>query len=132
MLDARPLLSVGIPALAQPRGPPDFRRAKQRIDDSNKFRQQAVAGILYDTPAVLLSFGSTTSRRTLLSSSCVPILVCSHQPCVACDIGGENGGQPAFDVSQGQSGAPNRMGRVDYRLSDRILTVNARAGISFR
>ena len=38
-------------------------------------------------------------------------LVCAffvgtHQPAIASNIGGEDGGQPAFDASRGQSGAP--------------------------
>ena len=41
-------------------------------------------------------------------------------------IGDENGGQPSFDALSDQSGAPNRTGRIDHRLSGPILTVNAR------
>jgi hypothetical protein len=45
------------------------------------------------------------------------LLVGAHKPAVTSHIGGENGGQPAFDAFRGQSGAPNRVGRMDYRLS---------------
>src|SRR5262249_34040822 len=41
------------------------------------------------------------------------------------------GGQLAFDTCRGQSGAPDRMDRIDHRLSRCILTVNAREGIHF-
>jgi len=34
------------------------------------------------------------------------LLVLAHQARVARHIGGENGGQPAFDASRGQGGAP--------------------------
>jgi hypothetical protein len=40
-------------------------------------------------------------------------------------IGGENRGQPGFDALRGHSGAPNRMGRIGYRLSAPILTLSA-------
>jgi hypothetical protein len=43
-----------------------------------------------------------------------------------------NGSQPAFDAFRGQSAAPNRLGRIDYRLSGRILTANATAAIPFQ
>ena len=33
-------------------------------------------------------------------------LVGAHKPAVPRDIGGENGGQPAFNAFRGQSGAP--------------------------
>jgi hypothetical protein len=46
-------------------------------------------------------------------------------------IRSENGGQPAFDAFRGQSGAPNRMGRLNYRLSGPILTVNRGYDIPF-
>ena len=61
-----------------------------------------------------------------------PLLVLAHQARVACHIGGENGGQPAFDASCGQGEFPDRAGRSGHRPSERILTVNAKADIPFR
>jgi len=46
-----------------------------------------------------------------------PLLVRAHETRIAGHIGGENGGQLAFDPFRRQSGAPKRMGRRDYRLS---------------
>ena len=60
-----------------------------------------------------------------------PFLIRTHKSRIARRIGGENGGQPAFDAFRGKSGAPNRMGRIDYRLSEAILMVNASGGSSF-
>jgi hypothetical protein len=60
------------------------------------------------------------------------VLVHPDQARVARHIGGKNGGQPAFDAFRGQAALPYRMGRLDYRLPRRTLTVNARAGIPFR
>ena len=37
-------------------------------------------------------------------------LVGAHKPAIARNIGGENGSQPAFDASGGQSGAPQPHG----------------------
>ena len=61
------------------------------------------------------------------------------QPVTGAEVGchdagdfGAAGGQPAFDPSCGQSGAPNRNGRLDHRLSGLILTENASAAIPFR
>ena len=48
------------------------------------------------------------------------------------DLRGENGGQPASDTSSRQSGAPDRIGRMGYRLLEGILTVYASGGIPFR
>jgi hypothetical protein len=38
------------------------------------------------------------------------LLIRAHQPRIPRDIGGENGSQPAFDASGGQSGAPQPHG----------------------
>ena len=39
-----------------------------------------------------------------------PFLIGAHKPRVACHIGGENGGQLAFDAFRGQSGIPQPHG----------------------
>src|ERR1700730_9103996 len=36
-----------------------------------------------------------------------PLLAGTHEPAVPRDVRGENGGQPAFDACDGQSGAPS-------------------------
>jgi hypothetical protein len=59
-------------------------------------------------------------------------LVDPHQPRIARHVSSKNGGQPAFDAFPSQAVLPNRMGRINYRLSGRILTVNATAAIAFR
>ena len=41
-----------------------------------------------------------------LQSSKGALLVGAHEPRIARHISGENGGQPAFDASRGQGGAP--------------------------
>jgi len=46
------------------------------------------------------------------------LLIDTHEPPKTGDVGGENGSQPAFDAFRHQSGLPDRMGRIDYRLSD--------------
>jgi hypothetical protein len=37
-----------------------------------------------------------------------PFLIGADQPAVARDVGGENGGQPAFDALPSQAALPNR------------------------
>jgi hypothetical protein len=50
-------------------------------------------------------------------------LVGTHQSAVTGDIRGENGGQPAFDASRGQSGAPRpHEQEIDYRLSGALYS----------
>ena len=59
------------------------------------------------------------------------VLVRPNEARVACHIGGENGGQSAFDAFRGQSGAP-QTARAEKIIGLRpILRVNARAGSPF-
>jgi hypothetical protein len=58
-------------------------------------------------------------------------LIGTRKARVACHIGRENGGQPAFDAFRGQRVLPNRMGRTDYRPRGAILTAKATGAISF-
>src|SRR6266446_5402440 len=61
-----------------------------------------------------------------------PFLIGAHKPAVAHHIGGENGGQPAFDAFRGQRGAPQPHGPNGLSALAPILMVNAGTGISFR
>jgi hypothetical protein len=76
------------------------------IHRARKFHQQAVAGVLNDAAAVLLDLRINQLAQMCFEAFVRPLLVDSHQPRVARNIGGEDRGQPAFDASRGQSGAP--------------------------
>jgi hypothetical protein len=109
-----------------------FDRAVHRVDDAGKLDEEAVAGGLHDAAAVFLDFGIGQLPSQRLQSRKRPFLVGAHQPRIVRHIGGENGGQPAFDALRGHSGAPSRMGRIGYRLSAPILTLSAGADTLFR
>jgi hypothetical protein len=47
-------------------------------------------------------------------------VVVAHEAAVARDIRGKNGSKPTSDASRGQSGAPNRMGRMDHRFPESL------------
>ena len=55
---------------------------------------------------MLFDLGINQIAEMRLEAVVSPLLVLAHQARVACHIGGENGGQPAFDASRGQGGAP--------------------------
>jgi len=68
--------------------------------------EEAVACRLDDTAAMFLDFRIGEFASDRLQSNEGALLVHAHQPRVARHISGENGGQPAFDASRGQGGAP--------------------------
>ena len=55
-----------------------------------------------DAPAMLLDFGVGQLTPESLEPRKRPFLIYSHQARVPRHIGGENGGQPAFDAFRGQ------------------------------
>jgi hypothetical protein len=63
-----------------------------------------------DAPAMLLDFGVGQLTPESLEPRKRPFLIYSHQARVPRHIGGENGGQPTFYASRGQSGAPQPHG----------------------
>jgi hypothetical protein len=109
-----------------------FNGATHRVDDARKLDEQAVARSLHDPAAVFLDLwiGQLAPKR--FQPFVRSLLISSHQARVARHIRGENGSQPAFEASRRQSGAPNRNGRLDHRLSGLILTVKASAAILFQ
>ena len=86
-------------------------RAADRIHDTAEFHQHAVAGVLYDAPAVLFDLRIDQLAKKYLEVLLRPLLVRFHEARVAHHIGGKNGGQPAFDASRGQGALPNRVAR---------------------
>ena len=70
-------------------------RAAHRIDDAAELHQQAVAGGLDDAAAMLLDLGVGQFAPQHLQAIERAFLVRAHQPRVARDIGGENGGKAA-------------------------------------
>src|ERR1700674_926088 len=111
--------------------PLDFGCTSQGIDHAGELDQQAIASGLDDAPAVFADFWVNQFAPMRLQPRERPFLVGTHEPAVTSDIGGENGGQPAFDAFRGQSGAPNRVGRIDHRRFGLILRVNAGGRIPF-
>ena len=121
---------VGQLGLAVAHPPLDLGSTADRIDYARELHQQAVARVLYDPAPMLFDLRIDQFAQMRLEAFVRSFLVRSHQARIARHIGGENGGQPAFDAFQGET-APNRVGRTGYRLSGLILTVNAEAGILF-
>ena len=70
-------------------------RAAHRIDDAGELDQQAVAGGLDDAAAMLGDLGVDQFAPKRLQRGERALLVRAHQPRVAGDIGGENGGEAA-------------------------------------
>jgi hypothetical protein len=105
--------------------------AADGIDDAGELDQQPAGG-LDDATAMLSDLGIGQFAAQRGQRSMRALLIRAHQPRIAGDIGSEDGGQPAFDLSCGQSGAPNRNSRLDHRLSELILSVNASVAIPFR
>jgi hypothetical protein len=89
-------VSLGHPAL-------DFGGAAHRVDDALKLGQQAVAGGLDDAPAMLGDRGIDELAPMRLQPGERLLLVGSHKPAVAGDIGRQNGRQPPLDPIAGQA-----------------------------
>ena len=106
--------------------------ATHRVDDAGKLDEQAVAGRFDDAAAVLLDLrvGKLAPQRLQRGESA--FLVRAHQPRIAGDIGGENGGQLAFDAFRSQSGTPQPHGPNRLSALRRSLLLGARACIPFR
>jgi hypothetical protein len=73
---------------------------------------------------VLSDFGIDQFAPMRLEARKRPFLVGTYKPTVTGYIGGENGGQPAFDAFRGQSGTPRPQGRNRLSALEPILTVN--------
>jgi hypothetical protein len=80
------------------------------IDDTGELEQQAVAGSFDDATPMFLDLGIRQLAPKRLQPRKRSLLVDTHQARVTCHSGGKNGGQPAFDESCGQSGAPQPHG----------------------
>ena len=78
--------------------------------------------VLTMRPRCSLIFGSASSRAAP-SARKGAFLIRPHQPRIASDIGGENGGELAFETrSVAKAALPNRAGRIDYRLSGAVYS----------
>src|SRR5712671_513551 len=87
-----------------------FDGATHRVDDAGKLDEQTVARGLHDATAMFLDFRIRQLAPNRLQPRKGALFVRAHKPRVARHIGGENGGQPAFDAFRGQSGAPQPHG----------------------
>jgi hypothetical protein len=99
--DARVLRDIGI---AVNHRALDLDGTAHGIHHAWKLRQHA-AGVLDDAAAVLLDLGVNQLVEMRFDPFVRAFLIGGHQPAVTRDVRGENGGQPAFDASRGQSGA---------------------------
>ena len=97
---AHPVVALGHPAL-------QVDGARHRVDDAAELGQKAVAHQLEDAAVVLLD----RRLEQLPAVRSEPLkragFVLLHEAAVADDVGGENGGEPAF---YGQSLQPSREG----------------------
>ena len=67
-------------------------RAAQRVYHARKFRQQAVAGVLYDAAPVLLDLRIDQLPEMRLEAFVRAFLIRTHQARIARHIGGEDRG----------------------------------------
>jgi hypothetical protein len=81
----------------------DFDGAAYRIDDAGELDQQAVARGLDDAAAVLGDLGIDKLAPMRLQPGERLLLLGSHQPAVAGDIGRQNGRQASLDPLAGQA-----------------------------
>src|SRR5262249_19711237 len=70
----------------------------------------SVAGGLNDPAAMLLDLGIGHLAPDRLEPRKRSLLVGAHEPAIARNIGGENGGPPALEAFRGQSRAPQPPG----------------------
>jgi hypothetical protein len=93
-----------------------FGRAAQSVDDTRELHQDSIAGRFEDPTSMLNDFGVDQFAPMRLQPRERAFLVGAYEAAIPGHVSSENGGQPAFDAFRGQSGAPNRMGRIGYRL----------------
>src|SRR6516162_6059952 len=91
-LDAPLLRHVGL-AVSHPTL--DLRGTADGIDDTRKFREHAVAGVLDDTAVMLGDLRIDQLAEMPLQAFVRTLLIGAHQPRIACDIGGEDRGKAA-------------------------------------
>jgi hypothetical protein len=77
-------------------------RSSLYIYHTRKFHQHAVAGALDDAAVMLGDLRIDEPPVQRFASLVRAFFVRPHQPRIACHIGGEDRGQPAFDTSRGQ------------------------------
>ena len=96
-------------------------RAGDGLNDTRKFDQDAVAGRFDDAAFVLGDFRIDEFAAMRSEPSQRASLVLAHQPRVAGDIGGEDGGEPALDALSAHSdfsqGATTARIRTTMRLT---------------
>ena len=66
-----------------------------RLDNAGKFHQQAVTGTANDAPAMARAY-RIGDRPMLLEPLERALLIASHQPAVAGNVDGNDGGKPAL------------------------------------
>ena len=64
-----------------------------RVDDAREFRQQAVAGVLYDAATVLRDLRIDQFAQMRPQAFVGAFLIGAHQARIACHIGGEDRGE---------------------------------------
>ena len=99
-------LSLRYPGIAFDHSPLQRECAGDRFDGASELDQKGVAGRLDDAPAMFGDFGVDQLAPMRFQPRQGVFFVGLHQPAAACNVRGENGGQPAFDALPGQSGAP--------------------------
>jgi len=103
-------LTIGHPAL-------DLYGAPHRVHNTRKFRQEAVAGVLYGMAPVLFDFRLNKLPEMGLEPRVGPLLIRAHQSRVARHIGGEDGGETAGQVHVAFPAAKRRPERYCSRCS---------------
>jgi hypothetical protein len=74
------------------------------IPENNRIEERAIARGLHYPAAMFLDLGIGQLAPECLQPGEGSVFVRAHETRVASHIGGENGGQPAFDAFRGQSG----------------------------
>jgi hypothetical protein len=99
-----------------------------RVYDAAKFRQEAIAGVLYGTAPVLLDLRINQLTEMRLEPFVRPFLVRSHQARIARHIGGEDRGKTAC---RGHGcGSPPCPVRLAYHTAQSPAATYARTGLT--
>jgi hypothetical protein len=88
----------------------DLSGTAHGVYGARKFRQHPVASVFDDAATVFLDFRFDQLSKMRPEASMSAFFIHAHKTRVARHISSEDGGQPAFDASRGQSGAPQPHG----------------------
>ena len=78
----------------------ELQRGSNRFDSTRKFRQEPIASVLHDAPAVLRDCRIDGVRQECGQTCVRRLFVVMHETRIAGHVGGQYRRQPAFDPSR--------------------------------